>query len=89
MHCTKNEVFHYGFLQQMWLKPQFPADLVTFTEEILNGRLYFLISTSQSDCSCYAKYVMNFSYAIMAIPLHEGLEYLRGEILFEGKKAQM
>ena len=27
-HCTKNEVFHYGFLQQIW-------DLVTFTEEFL------------------------------------------------------
>ena len=24
--------------------PQFPADLVTFTEEILNGKLYFLCS---------------------------------------------
>ena len=28
----------------MWLSPQFPADLVTFTEEILNGKLYFLYS---------------------------------------------
>ena len=25
----------------MWPDPQFPADLVTFTEEILNGKLYF------------------------------------------------
>ena len=25
---------------------QFPADLVTFTEEILNGKLYFLCSDS-------------------------------------------
>ena len=25
-------------------KPQFPADLVTFTEEILNGKLQFLCS---------------------------------------------
>ena len=32
MYCTKNEVFH------------FPADLVTFTEEILNGKLHFLCS---------------------------------------------
>ena len=24
--------------------PQFPADLVTFTEEILNGKLHFLCS---------------------------------------------
>ena len=28
----------------MWLNPQFPADLVTFTEDILNGKLYFLCS---------------------------------------------
>ena len=28
----------------MWSNPQFPADLVTFTEEILNGKLYFLVS---------------------------------------------
>ena len=26
----------------MWPNPQFPADLVTFTEEILHGKLYFL-----------------------------------------------
>ena len=28
----------------MWPNPQFPADLVTFTEEILNGKLHFLCS---------------------------------------------
>ena len=42
--CTKNEVLHKGFLQQMWQNPQFPADLVTFTGEILNGKLHFLCS---------------------------------------------
>ena len=26
----------------MWPNPQFSADLVTFTEEILDGKLYFL-----------------------------------------------
>ena len=26
----------------MWPNPQFPADLVTFIEEILNGKLHFL-----------------------------------------------
>ena len=25
----------------MWPNPQFPSDLVTFAEEILNGKLYF------------------------------------------------
>ena len=28
----------------MWPNPQFPADLVTFTEGILNGKLHFLCS---------------------------------------------
>ena len=28
----------------MWPNPQFPADLVTFTEEILNGKIHFLCS---------------------------------------------
>ena len=27
--------------------PQFPADLVTFTEEILNGKLHFLRNDSK------------------------------------------
>ena len=28
----------------MWPNPQFPADLVTFAEEISNGKLHFLCS---------------------------------------------
>ena len=28
----------------MWLNPQFPIDLATFTEEIFNGKLHFLCS---------------------------------------------
>ena len=28
----------------MWLDPQLAEDLVTFTEEILNGKLHFLRS---------------------------------------------
>ena len=27
----------------MWPNPQFPADLVTFTKEILNGKLHFFV----------------------------------------------
>ena len=34
LHGAKNEVFHYEFLQ-------FPSDLVTFDEEILNRNLDF------------------------------------------------
>ena len=32
----------------MWPNSQFPADLVTFTEKILNGKLLFLFSDSYS-----------------------------------------
>ena len=31
----------------MWPNPQFPADLVTFTEEILNGKPHFLCIVSR------------------------------------------
>ena len=28
----------------MWANPQFPADLVTFTEVVVHGKLHFLCS---------------------------------------------
>ena len=33
----------------MWPDPQETADLVTFTEEILNGKLHFLYSDIKED----------------------------------------
>ena len=33
----------------MWPNPQFPADLVTFTVEIFNGKLHFLCSAKTGD----------------------------------------
>ena len=47
-HCTKNGAFHEGGLQWMWLNPQETADLVTFTEEILYGKLHFLCNVPKS-----------------------------------------
>ena len=35
----------------MWPNPQFLTDLVTFTEEILNGKLHFLCSVLTSISS--------------------------------------
>ena len=35
----------------MWPNPQFPANLVTFTEEILNGKLQFLCSEPDKEGS--------------------------------------
>ena len=40
----------------MWSNSQFPGDLVTFTEEILNGKLHFLCSVSLS-CLRFDRYV--------------------------------
>ena len=37
----------------MWPNPQFPADLVTFTEEILNGKLHFLYSENTLSSNFY------------------------------------
>ena len=38
----------------MWPNPQFPVDLVTFTEEILNGKLHFfaMIGEAWPDHKC-------------------------------------
>ena len=33
----------------MWPNPQFPADLVSFTEEIRNGKLHILRSVKAVD----------------------------------------
>ena len=46
----------------MWPNPQFPADLVTFTEEILNRKLYFLCRDRYLIVCCF-----NFRDAIEAI----------------------
>ena len=40
----------------MWPNPQFSADLVTLTEEILTGKFHFLCSVYQISLSDYPKY---------------------------------
>ena len=39
----------FGFFNDTAFRRKFPADLVTFTEEILNGKLHFLCSASCSN----------------------------------------
>ena len=52
VHCTKEMKFSIkDFLDKCDKKIQFLADLITFTEGILNGELNFLCSGS---CSCLA-----------------------------------
>ena len=46
----KNKVLYRGFLQHMWPNPQFPSDLVTCTEEILNGKLHFFAAWCVAVC---------------------------------------
>ena len=45
-------------------KPQFPADLITFTEEILNGKLHFCV---HCDMSCVPVSGLNF---ILSLTYH-------------------
>ena len=40
----------------MWSNPQATADLVTFTEEVLNGKLHFL---------CSVKVIVMWTYLIL------------------------
>ena len=43
----------------MWPNPQFPADLVLFIEEILNGKLHFLCSDIIKAIDSFGKCYMN------------------------------
>ena len=38
----------------MWPNPHFPADLVTLTEEILNGKLHFWCSACTNNQTDYS-----------------------------------
>ena len=43
----------------MWPNPHFPADLVTFTEEILNRKLHFLCSVLSVRGNFFEKLIFN------------------------------
>ena len=60
----------------MWPNLQFPADLVPFNEEILNGKLYFFCS----DLNLYLQVSSNFLY-LVSIALDIRLNTLRFMIL--------
>ena len=48
----------------MWPDPQSPADLVTFTEEILNGKLHFLCSETLLNRSSAATSSFRYFYVL-------------------------
>ena len=41
LYFTKNDAFHAGFLQKIKSNPEETEDLLTFTKEIVNGKLNF------------------------------------------------
>ena len=61
----------------MWPNPQFPADLVTFTRETLNGKPYFLCSATDFAKQMYgSSFKMHLRYnngdlkILLHIPIH-------------------
>ena len=44
----------------MWPNPQFPADLVTFTQEILNRKIHFLYSGSNLVNQSLPNFCLNY-----------------------------
>ena len=63
----KNEVFHYGFLQEMWPNPQETADLVTFSEEIRNGELHFFVQCIAHVSAYPLSRIINLLVAILSV----------------------
>ena len=49
----------------MWPNPQFPADLITLSEEILNGKLYFLYSGTSASLQFVDVFMMYRSTALV------------------------
>ena len=58
----------------MWPNPQFPAGLVTFTEEIPNGKLHFLCSAIYNIMVTFAKNTMlwNSFLVVIKYEMHTG-----------------
>ena len=61
----------------MWPNRQFPADLVTFTEEIVNGKLHFLRSISNKAILAISKIERKLFVSILI--LKAILQYERWE----------
>ena len=56
------------------MKPKFPADLVTFTEEILNGKLHFLCSEvnpgQENRANTFGTFTNRFRFFVSALSLN-------------------
>ena len=61
LKLKKSEVFHLRFLQYMGQNPQENAELVKFTEKILNGKFHFLCNVNFLQCS-FPSLTQNISF---------------------------
>ena len=65
----------------MWLNPQFPADFVTFTEEILNGKLPFCaVSVAGHLLASFSGHLLTVlfqytSYLLLLISINSWIKY--------------
>ena len=60
----------------MWPNPQFPADLVTFTEEILNGKMRFLSSEYVIEDTIKTVFMSNLFHDVLLLDYINWLYYL-------------
>ena len=66
----------------MWPKPQFPADYVTFTAEILHGKLYFFVQYG----NCRTKFEFDLTIFLLsgrAVPTLDSAATLPGKFNFQ------
>ena len=62
----------------MWLNPRKTVDLVTFTEEIFNGKLYFLYREGVTYSQEPIRRIMTFKYEkllLLKSPIKDGAKY--------------
>ena len=74
----------------MWPNPQFPADLVTITEEILHGKLHFLwsetIDIDMTNSLEEEKRRTAKKMYVHALPFSEGFEIAKSVKIFHWLK---
>ena len=70
----------------MWPNPQEAADLVTFTEEILNGKLHFLFFEVRKFC-LWLLHLVSWIISLFYIMIKEMYTlFIRTTMLKSGKK---
>ena len=71
----------------MWPNPQFPADLVTFTEEILHVKLHFLCSANstfllvETDCLSTSNIILLLGGFFLLVETIGKIQFLKENII--------